>query len=554
MKIQRVAIYCRVSTEEQASEGYSISAQLQTLRQYASLYGWEIADEYVDEGISGKSIKGRPAMQRLVSDVDKGKFQAVLVWKISRLSRNMLDTLVLLDQFEENDVQFISYSENFDTGSPIGRLVVQLMASIAEMERNTLSENVKLGMTQRAREGSWNGGLIFGYDSVEKELVINPKEAAIVRLIFNMYSEGKGLKAIANSLNKDGYRTKHNRHFSINGIATILDNPVYIGKIRWLQVENWDKRRRKGKNPNPIIVDGKHESIISNESWSIVQARRQSKSFKQRQSNEPFLLSSILRCPDCGQGMVPSITTSTRKDGSKHKHRYYVCGNFHNKGSSSCKSNSIKAYEAEELVINGLIDFLNDAKQFTKTIEALNKQTVKATVKTKNEIEAVEQKLIEVNAMQERYMEAFEKNLFPIAILQERLQKIAKEKADLEQKRNELSIHLSSSDSKVISPDLIRELLEKYLEVFQHATRDKQKHLFQLLLHNISVKHLKGHSRSIDKITLEFDFTEVNISNTFTLIHVLFHKAGEFTDSKDKISPYLQLFLPLFMIRFCSPY
>ncbi|UHA61114.1 zinc ribbon domain-containing protein [Metabacillus litoralis] len=248
--------------------------------------------------------------------------------------------------------------------------------------------------------------------------------------------------------------------------------------------------------------------------------------------------------------MVPSITTSTRKDGSKHKHRYYVCGNFHNKGSSACKSNSIRAYDAEEMVIIRLADFLSDTKLFTKTLEALNKQTVKATIETKNEIEVLEQKLIEVNAMQERYMEAFEKNLFPVAILQERLQKIATEKAVLEHKRNELSIHLSSSDSKVISPDLIRMLLEKYMEVLQHATRDKQKHLFQLLLNNISVKNLKVRSRSIDKITLEFDFTEVNISNTFTLIHLLYQEAGELPDSNDKLPPYLQLFLPLFVVRF----
>ena len=104
-EIRQVAIYCRVSTEEQATEGYSISAQLQTLRQYAQLYGWEITGEYVDEGISGKNISGRPAIQKLIADVDKNKFQAVLVWKISRLSRNMLDTLTLLDLFEDNGVK-----------------------------------------------------------------------------------------------------------------------------------------------------------------------------------------------------------------------------------------------------------------------------------------------------------------------------------------------------------------------------------------------------------------------------------------------------------------
>lgn len=558
-EIKRVAIYCRVSTEEQATEGYSISAQLQTLRQYSQLYGWEIAEEYVDEGISGKNIKGRPAMTRLVADVEKEKFQAVLVWKISRLSRNMLDTLTLLDKFEDYGVKFISYSENFDTGSPIGRLVVQLMASIAEMERNTLSENVKLGMTQRAREGSWNGGVVFGYDSVNKELVVNEDEAEVVRQIFEMYASGKGLKVIANHLNKAGFHTKHNRHFSINGIATILDNHVYIGKIRWLQVENWDTRRRKGKNPNPILVDGKHKSIISEELWGIVQARRKSRSFKQKQSNEPFLLSSLLRCPDCGQGMVPSITTATRKDGTKKKHRYYVCSNFHNKGSSACKANSIRAYQAEEEIINRLLGFLSDSESFISTIEGLNKQTVHSTMQIKDELEQIVQQLVEVNALQEKYMQAFEQNLFPIAILQERLQKVSSNKTELEQKKNELSIYLSSSDSKVIPPNLVRILLEKFVAVFQQSTRDRQKQLFQLLLKRISIKQSKDRSRYVDNIVLDFDFSEVNVSKTFTLIHMLYRETDNedgfsqpLSASNNKMSPYLQLFLPLFMIRFTT--
>jgi site-specific DNA recombinase len=555
-EIKNVAIYCRVSTEEQASEGYSISAQLQTLRQYTSLYGWQIAEEYVDEGISGKDIKGRPAMQRLIADVDKDKFQAVLVWKISRLSRNMLDTLVLLDKFEEYDIKFISYSENFDTSSPIGKLVVQLMASIAEMERNTLSENVKLGMTQRAREGSWNGGVVFGYDSVEKELIVNPKEAEIVHLIFTLYAEGSGLKAIANHLNKASYRTKRGKHFSINGIATILDNPIYNGKIRWLQVENWDKKRRRGKNVNPILVEGKHAEIISNELWNIVQARRQSKSFKQRQSNKPFLLSSILRCPNCGQGMVPSITTSTRKDGTKRKHRYYVCGAFHNKGSSACKANSIKAYYTEDAVINRITAFLNDSNGFHQTLENINKDTVQSNVKLKEQLDNIETELREANAIQEKYMEAFEQNLLPVSMLQERLHKLTCSKNDLEQKKNELRVQLSSSDSKIIPLDVVRHLLEKYVQAFQQSPREKKKQLFQLLLNKITIKQGDGRSRTIDKIELDFDFTEVNLSKTFTLLHILYlesdysEEGSRNTDSKDKMPPYLQLFLPLFMVRF----
>ncbi|WHX79089.1 recombinase family protein [Priestia flexa] len=559
MEIKKVAIYARVSTEEQASEGYSINAQLQTLRQYANLYNWEIADEYVDEGISGKNITGRPAMQRLVADVEHDKFQAVLVWKISRLSRNMLDTLTLLDKFEDFGVKFISYSENFDTGSPIGRLVVQLMASIAEMERNTLSENVKLGMKQRALEGSWNGGVIFGYDSIEKELVINKEEAEVVRMIFTLYSQGKGLKAIANQLNKNGYRTKRDRHFSINGVATILDNPVYNGKISWLKVENWDKKRRRGRNDNPILVEGQHEAIINDELWILVQSRRKSKSFKQRQSNEPFLLSSILRCPDCGQGMVPSITTYTLSDGTKRKHRYYVCSDFHNKGSAACKANSVKAYDAENALFHRIESFLSNKQKFEETINSLTKDSIESIKILKKELEETDSKLEETLALQNRYLEAFEQQLFPVTVLQERLQQVAIEKSAIEQKRNNLITEISKNDTKVIPPELVHLLLEKFVEVYKSSTRDKQKQLLQLLVKQITVGRTNDHPRQIDEVQLEFDFTEVNLSNTFTLIHMLYldtEKEGLSTPSisalNGKYPPYLQLFLPLFVIRFTT--
>ncbi|WP_146553785.1 recombinase family protein [Rummeliibacillus sp. SL167] len=554
MEISKVAIYARVSTEEQAKEGFSIAAQLQTLRQYAQVYNWEIVDEYVDEGISGKSVKGRPEMKRLIRDVENERFDAVLVWKISRLSRNMLETLMLLDKFEKYNVKFISYSENFDTSSPIGRLVLQIMASIAEMERNTLAENVKLGMKQRALEGRWNGGVVFGYDTVKKELVINEKEAEVVQLIFHMYANGKGLRAISNHLNKAGYKTKRNRYFSINGVAQILDNVIYIGKISWLKFENWDSKRRKGKKPNPILVEGKHEPIISDELWSVVQARRKSKSFKQRQSNEPFLLSGLLRCPDCGQGMVPSITTYTRKDGTKRKHRYYVCSDFHNKGSAACKANSIKAYEAEDTVIKKIEHFSSNKKKLYKTLTEISSSSAHSITQLNKELEDIEKQLKEIEQLQAKYMEAFEKNTFPVDILQERLQKLSNEKRELEQKKNEVIIQLGSIDSKVIQPELVEMLLNKFLSVYRKTSRENQKQLLQLLIDNIAIKQIDK-SRTIKNVELEFDFTEMNISKTFILIHLLYRETdNENTFSipaSDKELPhYLQQFLPLLMVRF----
>jgi site-specific DNA recombinase len=158
-------------------------------------------------------------------------------------------------------------------------------------------------------------------------------------------------------------------------------------------------------------------------------------------------------------------------------------------------------------------------------------------------------------------MEAFEQNLFPVSLLQERLQKLVKSKNALEQKKNELSIQLSSSDSKIIPPDVVRHLLEKYVHAFQQSSREKKKQLFQLLLNKIIVKQSEGRSRTVDKIELDFDFSEVKLSKTFTLINILYLESDQLEensssnpDSKDKMPPYLQLFLPLFMVRFSVIY
>lgn len=154
-------------------------------------------------------------------------------------------------------------------------------------------------------------------------------------------------------------------------------------------------------------------------------------------------------------------------------------------------------------------------------------------------------------------MEAFEQNLFPVSVLQERLQKLAKSTNDLDQKKNELSVQLSSSDTKIITPDVIRQLLEKYVQAFQQSTRERKKQLFQLLLNKITINQSDGRSRTVESIELDFDFSEVNLSKTFTLIHILYQKSDLSEENSssnpvltDKIPPYLQLFLPLFMVRF----
>ncbi|MUT67451.1 recombinase family protein [Paenibacillus sp. NEAU-GSW1] len=169
-EVKYVGIYARVSTEEQAEQGYSIEAQITTLRNLCKAEQKVVFKEYVDAGISGKTIEKRPAMKQLLRDVEAGKIQEVLVWKLDRISRKMSDLLQIVEHLNRYNVKFRSYSEkDFDTETASGKLNIQMLGVIAEFQRNTIVENVKMGMKQRARKGKWNGGTVLGYDVVEVE-------------------------------------------------------------------------------------------------------------------------------------------------------------------------------------------------------------------------------------------------------------------------------------------------------------------------------------------------------------------------------------------------
>ena len=233
----KVAVYARVSTEEQAEHGYSIEAQLDTLRQYCQLYHRRIVGEYVDRGVSGKEMTKRLELQRLLKDAEEGVFEEVIVWKFNRMSRKTKDLLEIVERLDRSNIYFRSFSENFDTATPMGRFALQMMGAVGELERNTIVENVKLGLKQRARQGFHNGGSCLGYQTVElpggdrkhrkSSLEIVPEEAAVVRRIYSYYVTGRGFRSIANQLNKDGTRTKKGNTFSPDSIREIIINPVY---------------------------------------------------------------------------------------------------------------------------------------------------------------------------------------------------------------------------------------------------------------------------------------------------------------------------------------
>lgn len=406
VKQKRAVAYVRVSTTEQAEQGYSIDAQIQTIKNYCGRQNLDLVEVYADRGISGKSLKKRKQLQKLLGDAEHTAFDTVIVWKSSRLARNVKLLLEIVDILQSHNIELYSISENFRVDTASGKLMLQVMASVSEFERNEIGENVVLGMKRRAREGYMNGNRVLGYDNVKTEdgtkiLAVNEDEASIIRFIFDSYLQQRGLRAIANELNHRGYRTKRNNAFSTTAVHDILSNPLYVGKIQYAKYEQWELKRRKGRNEHPIVVEGKHEAIISQDVWERTQRRlkvqRHTPKWNHLGTN---VLTGLLRCPECGGAMMASNTTNTLKDGTKKRIRYYSCANFRSKGSAVCHANSIRADVAEKLVALKLRMVLSDPEigqavvQRMKASEANQRRALDEIIANKQrDIEALTQKL-----------------------------------------------------------------------------------------------------------------------------------------------------------------
>lgn len=260
--MKRVALYIRVSTQEQAQEGYSIGEQRERLIAYCKAQNWVIADVYVDGGYSGANLN-RPAMQKLIIEISK--FDVVLVYKLDRLSRSQRDTLHLIeDVFLPNTVDFVSVQESFDTSSPFGKATIGLLAVFAQLEREQIKERTRMGRLARAKSELYHGGgnIPIGYNYQNGKLVVNPYEAEQIRKIFKWYLGGMSLIRIAEKLRFYGYTNRYGSWNSWSSVRNVINNVVYTGCTQY----------------GGVIVENTHEALVSEEifqSTQIMQKQRQ---------------------------------------------------------------------------------------------------------------------------------------------------------------------------------------------------------------------------------------------------------------------------------------
>lgn len=514
-----VAIYSRVSTIEQAEEGYSIAEQERLLIEYAEKNGCEVYKCYSDRGISGKNIEARPALKELLRDAEENEFDMVITWKINRLSRKLSDVLKIVEIFDRNKITFKSYSEPFETNTPAGRMQFQMMALVGEFERGTIAQNVKMGMCARAREGKWNGGVVLGYDTIpiegagnkkrkETKLIVNDNEARVVRLIFDMYLDGKGYKAITNQLNKLGCKTKKGNNFSVGSIKDILMNPIYIGKIRYNLRQDWSEKRRRNINPNPIIVDGIHEAIIDEQTWDKVQALMETKKGKpSRIYDGEYPLTGILKCPKCGAGMVIMRTTNTLKDGSKRRIAYYTCGNWKNKGTAICNCNSIRVDKANEYVFSKLSELLSNDKMVKTIVDNVNKERIRKVNPTKKDLSKIDNELEKLDKKRAKLFEAYEDEIITKEEFKLRKEELMNRVKALEEEKAPLLVTLSDDVNEEVPYELVKSILGNFSKVLtESSTREQHKKLLHMIISEITINEL----REIDSIKIKLDDNLIN--------------------------------------------
>lgn len=360
-KAVRCAIYTRKSTEEGLDMDFnSLDAQREAAESFINSQrheGWVVLPErYDDGGFTGGNME-RPALQRLLSDVEAKKVDAIVVYKVDRLSRSLLDFSRIMETLDARACSFVSVTQQFNTTHSMGRLTLNILLSFAQFEREIIGERTRDKMSAARKKGKWVGGsLILGYDldREARRLVVNADEAERVRAIFGLYIEIRSLLGTAAELNRRGWvrktwtgksgKTCGGGPWTKSNLQLLLTNANYTGKVDY-----------QGE-----IYDGQHDAILDAATWAKTQAllgrNRTNATPVPRHKYSP-LLRGILNCGTCGCAMIHTYTTK-----GKVRYRYYVCQKATKQGYHACETRSIPAQEIEDFVIDRISTIGADKK------------------------------------------------------------------------------------------------------------------------------------------------------------------------------------------------
>ena len=522
---KKCVLYPRVSTEMQV-DGYSLEGQKNGLKRFADREEMEIVGIYEDAGKSGKSIEGRPAFKKMLSDIKNGlEIDYILVYKLSRFGRNAADILNSLEFVQSYGINLICIEEGIDSSQTSGKLLISVLSAVAEIERENIIEQTMNGRREKARQGGWNGGFApYGYYLKDNQLLIEETEAEAIRIIFDKFANSDiGLGGVAKYLNLQGIKKIPRQNgtletWSSHFIRLILDNPVYCGKIAYgrrtrEKVKGTKNEYKQVHAEDYILEDGQHEGIISEELWQKVHAKRMATGIKQPSKigkDRSHLLTGILKCPLCGSSMYTNKHAWTNKDGTYKEVYYYICGrNKQERGHHCDYKASLRKTDIEPLVIEAVKELVSD-KYFAKEIEKrIGVQT--DTTAIDKELANYESKLKEVDLNKARLEREID-NLPIDARFRERkihdmtlrLDALYDTIVELEERIEDAKLRKSSIEMETITLDNIYKLMLNFGKLYDIISDEEKKSLITYLIKEIQI-YPNGESEQPLK-SIEFNF------------------------------------------------
>lgn len=448
----RVVLYARFSSDNQRSE--SIDAQIRAMKKYCQERKFKIINIYTDEAKSATTDK-RPSFQQMIADCKSHNFDAVIVHKLDRFSRNRYDSAMYKRELKRNGVKLYSVLENLDD-SPESVMMEAMLEGMSEYYSRNLAREVMKGLNENAMQCKHTGGLPpLGFKlNDDKHLIVDEDTAPIVRMIFDMYDKDKGYSEIIACLNAHGYTTQKGLPFGKNSLHDILINEKYAGVYTFNRSSSKTFRNKRNhhlsKNDDEIIrIRGGCPRIVSDEQFERIQAKMQERKRRGGRFNAKmsYLLSGLIICGDCGK-----IFSGNNRYSGRHKlqHSTYRCTTHRH----FCTNKEINKMYIEAYVIDLLYKHFTDKKTLTRHITKANKYIDKLDGNLSNEAARYNNQLKAIRKSIENITAAIEKGV-PVDTVIPRLNELEEQKADVENnlvklnKRNINKIHLSDIDMMI---------------------------------------------------------------------------------------------------------
>ena len=473
LKKLKVALYVRVSTQEQAKEGYSIGEQEERLRKYADAMNWDIYKIYVDPGYSGGNMN-RPGLQSLIKDVEARLVDKVVVYKLDRLSRSQKDTLILIeDVFLTHGVDFVSMSESFDTATPVGRAVLGLLAVFAQLERDQIKERMGIGREARAKSGKWGGGAIepvgFNYDASRDLLIKNDYEIMQYLEAVDLFLKGTPLRTIERIFLEKGYNHKYGP-WSVVTLKAVLKSKLYLGYIHYH--DEW--------------YPAEHDAVITQETYDKIQkifAQRAEdyKAYRRKGGRVTCYLAGLLYCKKCGARY--SKQENCRRKKGKEIVYWYMCNSRNKKvkimiKDPNCKNKNWKMEELDEIVFNEIRKLAIDPEY----IRTLRREGKKNATDTPNKIQIIENEIEKINDQISRFMDLYGIGKFTIDQVSSKIDPLNESRSRLEKELNTLN-----AEAGRLSEEEAIELVTSFEDIIEGGDFDEIRQLLTSLIYYIEL-------------------------------------------------------------------